>query len=54
MGVFRVFVGFQWSMYVVQYVIAAVTPDVPVKVSTQLKRMKFIVSKVRHALIECT
>lgn len=41
-----VFIGFQWGMLSLQYIIGALIPDTPSDVVIQLERTQFIVSKL--------
>ena len=42
----RVFIGFQWALFLMQIGIEAIIDDVPEEVEVQTERMKFIVDKV--------
>lgn len=39
------FVVFQWGCIILQFVVAAIIPDVPTEVNVQLERQKFLVAK---------
>lgn len=42
----RLFIGFQWTMVMVQLIVSEVVPDVPDEVEIQIKRQEFIRSKL--------
>ena len=42
----RLFIGFQWTLIVVQFVVAEICPDVPEEVEIQIDRQNFIRSKI--------
>jgi hypothetical protein len=41
-----IFIGFQWTLISVQFIVAQVIPDEPEEAVIQLERQKFIVSKI--------
>lgn len=42
----RLFIGFQWTLIMVQFIVADACPDVPEEVDIQLQRQAFIRSKI--------
>lgn len=42
----RLFIGFQWTLIMVQFIVAEVVPDVPPEVEIQGQRQEFIRSKI--------
>ena len=42
---FWLFIGFQWLVFILQYLLRAIIPDMPGEVTIQLERAKLIESK---------
>jgi hypothetical protein len=42
----RIFIGFQWVLFALQFIVQAVIPDHPPEVTIQTARNEFIVSKL--------
>jgi hypothetical protein len=43
---FWVFIGFQWFIFTIQWVVSTLIPDVPADVKMQMQRMEFITEKI--------
>jgi hypothetical protein len=41
-----IFIGFQWALFSLQYIIQVIIPDEPLQVGIQKQRANFLVSKI--------